>query len=98
MFLLELLVQVILPLVFLSMPKVRQNPSKLFWSAALVVVGTVLNRINVVLIGPRVPTGAAYFPNWIEFSVTIGLISGGLILFMLAARYLPIFEAEAEAH
>lgn len=98
LFLLELLIQVILPLVFLSMPKVRQNPSKLFWSAALVVVGTVFNRINVVLIGPRVPTGAAYFPNWIEFAVTIGLISGGLILFMLAARYLPVFEAEAEAH
>lgn len=105
LFLLELAIQVIVPIVLFSLPKVRKSPAGLLWSSALVVVGTILNRINVVLVGPRVPTGIAhlpqptYFPNWMEFAVTIGLVSGGVLLFALASRFLPIFpEEEAEAH
>jgi Ni/Fe-hydrogenase subunit HybB-like protein len=98
LFLAELLIQVILPMVLLLLPKVRKSPSRLFYSAALVVVGTIFNRVNVSLIVPRVPTGATYFPNLIEFAVTIGLISGGLLLFTLAVRFLPVFHEEGKVH
>nr|HID13022.1 Ni/Fe-hydrogenase cytochrome b subunit [Anaerolineae bacterium] len=97
LFLLEIAIGVILPLVLFALPKVRQSPVKLFWSSVLVVVGTVFNRINVSLVGPLPPVGAVYLPYWMELAITIGLISGGLILFMLAVRFLPVF-AEAEAH
>ena len=104
LFLLELLAQAILPIVLFSLPKVRKSPSGLLWSSALVVAGTILNRINVSLVAPQIPAGIAhlpppsYFPNWKEFALTIGLVSGGLILFTLATRFLPIFPEEAEAH
>ncbi|MBU0704850.1 MAG: Ni/Fe-hydrogenase cytochrome b subunit [Chloroflexi bacterium] len=105
MFLLELAIQAIIPIVLFSLSKVRKSPAGLLWSSALVVVGTVLNRINVSLIAPQVPTGIAhlpqptYFPNWMEFALTIGLLSGGVLLFTLATRFLPIFpEEEAETH
>jgi Ni/Fe-hydrogenase subunit HybB-like protein len=104
LFLLELAIQVILPLVLFSLPRVRKSPSGLLWSSVLVVVGTVLNRINVSLVGPELPAGIAhlptptYFPNLNEFALTIGLVSGGVLLFTLAARYLPVFPEVEEAH
>jgi Ni/Fe-hydrogenase subunit HybB-like protein len=103
LFLLEI-AGVILSIVLFALPKVRQSPSGLLWSSALVVAGTILNRLNVALVGPQVPAGIAhlpppsYFPNWMEFAVTIGLVSGGVLLFALAARFLPVFSEEAEAH
>ena len=105
MFLLEIVVGAILPMVLFALPRVRRNPAGLFWTSVLVVVGTIINRLNVSLIGPQLPADLghlsppAYSPHWMEFAVTIGLVSGGLILFMLAVRFLPIFpEIEGEAH
>ena len=104
MFLVELVIQVILPLVLFSLPKVRKSPSGLLWGSVLVVVGTIINRINVSLIGPEMPPGIAhlptpsYAPNLIEFALTIGLISGGVLLFTLASRYLPVFPEVEETH
>ncbi|MBU0704997.1 MAG: Ni/Fe-hydrogenase cytochrome b subunit [Chloroflexi bacterium] len=98
LFLIEL-VWVLLSVVVFALPKVRQSPTGLLWSSAFVVAGTIFNRINVSLIGPEAPAGALYLPHWMEFALTIGLVSGGLVLFMLAVRFLPIFsEADAEAH
>ena len=88
---------VILCIVLFALPKFRRDPAMLFWSSVITIMGTVFNRINVSLIGPRAPAGALYLPNWMEVAVTVGLVSGGLIIFMLAVRFLPVFE-EAEGH
>jgi len=99
LFLVEMVVGVVLPIVLFALPRVRRSPAGLFWSAVVVVVGLVLNRIDVSLVGPQPPAGATYFPHWMEFAITIGLVAGGVFVFALAARFLPIFpEMEAEAH
>jgi len=91
LFLVEIAIGVILPIVLFSLPKVRRSPAALFWSSLVVVVGTIFNRINVSLVGPQAAPGATYFPHWMEFAITIGLISAGLIGFMLAVRFLAVF-------
>jgi Ni/Fe-hydrogenase subunit HybB-like protein len=99
LFLLEIVVGVILPIVLFALPQVRQNPTRLFWSSVAVIAGLIFNRFNVSLLGMQRPAGVTYFPHWMELAITIGLISGGLLAFTLAVRFLPIFsETEAETH
>lgn len=97
LFLVEMVVGVLLPIVLFSFPRVRRSGSGLFWGALLVIGGLILNRLNVGLIGLKSPAGASYFPHWMEFSITIALISFALIAYTLAARFLPLFpERPAE--
>ncbi|MCG3146826.1 MAG: putative Ni/Fe-hydrogenase 2 b-type cytochrome subunit [Verrucomicrobiae bacterium] len=76
-----------------------------FAAAIPVIVGVILNRLNVAWIGLLPATGADYVPSWIETVVTLNLVSVGVVIFGLAARYLPLFEhatpgehAEVPAH
>ncbi|MCK4724086.1 MAG: Ni/Fe-hydrogenase cytochrome b subunit, partial [Dehalococcoidia bacterium] len=46
----EIIIGVILPIILLSMPGVRQNRSGVFWSAVLVVIGLIFNRFNVSML------------------------------------------------
>ena len=65
-----------------------------FAAAIPVIVGVILNRLNVAWIGLLPATGANYFPSWIEITVVLNLVSYGVVIFGLAARYLPLFERE----
>jgi Ni/Fe-hydrogenase subunit HybB-like protein len=101
LFLTEMIGGVILPMVLFSLPAVRRSSGWLLVGALLVVGGVVLNRFDVSLVGlSRVP-GVSYFPAWSEFAVTIAIVSAGVSVYGLVARYLPLFgehaHAEAEA-
>ncbi|OFX14807.1 MAG: hypothetical protein A2Z18_03580 [Armatimonadetes bacterium RBG_16_58_9] len=95
-FWIEILVGVALPLTLLMSPEIGRSASGLFWSALCVIAGLVLNRLNVGIIGIKVESWQTYFPSWMEFAISIGIVSAGLILFSLAARHLPIYECAPE--
>ncbi|MEI6083768.1 MAG: Ni/Fe-hydrogenase cytochrome b subunit [Verrucomicrobiota bacterium] len=63
-----------------------------FAAAIPVILGVILNRLNVAWIGLLPGTGAHYVPSWIETTVTLNLVSVGVVIFGIAARYLPLFE------
>jgi Ni/Fe-hydrogenase subunit HybB-like protein len=63
-----------------------------FAAAIPVILGVNLNRLNVAWIGLLPATGSNYFPSWIEITVVLNLLSFGVVLFGIAARYLPLFE------
>ena len=94
LFWLEISLAIILPLALLVQPKVRSSPNGLYWSAVLVVLGFITNRMNVSITGFEGSTGVRYFPKWTELSVTGMIIAGGFALFGLAVKYLPIFPRE----
>jgi Ni/Fe-hydrogenase subunit HybB-like protein len=101
LFLTEMIVGVILPMVLFSLPAVRRSNGWLLLGALLVVGGVVMNRFDVSLVGLSRPPGVGYFPAWSEFAVTIAVIAAGVTAYGLVARYLPLFgehaHAEAEA-
>ena len=97
LFWLEMIAGVIAPIVLLAQPAIRQRASGLLWSALLVIGGVVLNRFDVSLIGLARPAGAWYFPHWMEFAITIAIISAGVAAFGLVAKYLPLFVEPAGA-
>jgi Ni/Fe-hydrogenase subunit HybB-like protein len=90
LFLLEVGGGVILPLVLFALPGVRGSRTALFWSALLVVLGLVLNRLNVSLIALAPRPGTLYFPHPMEFAISIAVVSAGILAYILANRYLPI--------
>ncbi len=94
LFWLEMALSIFLPLVLLLQPKVRSSPTGLYWSAVLVVLGFITNRMNVSITGFEGSTGVRYFPKWSELAVTGMIIGGGFALFGLAVKYLPIFPKE----
>ncbi|RME69836.1 MAG: Ni/Fe-hydrogenase cytochrome b subunit [Chloroflexi bacterium] len=96
-FWLEIGLGVVVPIILFSIRPLRYRPAVLFSAAVLVVVfGVVLNRLNVSWIGLLPYTGPVYFPSWMEILVSFTLVSFGVIAFGLAAKYLPVFPAEAE--
>ncbi|NUO83634.1 Ni/Fe-hydrogenase cytochrome b subunit [candidate division KSB1 bacterium] len=84
---------VLLPMLLLAIPRVRNHPTGLFVSALLVVLGFVLNRMNVSITGMEGWAKAGYFPSWMELTITTMIVALGFALFALAARYLPVFPA-----
>ena len=90
---LEIGVGAVLPLSLLIMPEVCRSAGGLFWSSLCVIIGLVLNRLNVSLIGVEVMTWEeSYFPSWMEFAVSIAAVAAGLLAFSLIVRNFPIYE------
>lgn len=90
----EKLLGVIAPFVLLAQRKIRENETGLFWSASLIIIGFVLNRLNVSITAMEGWAGQSYFPSWMEIMVTLSIVVVGFIVFALAAKYLPLFKHE----
>ncbi len=99
MYLLEMTVGVIAPVVLLSMKGMREDLDRVFAVNIVVISGILLNRLNVSIFGMYRYQGASgfgYFPSWMEFVVTAAFISMAVVGFKLAAKYLRLFpETEA---
>jgi len=90
---------VLLPMALLAIPKVRLHKTGLFVSALMVILGFVLNRMNLSITGLEGWAKVGYFPSWMEIAVTVMIVAVGFALFGLAARYLPVFpQSEHETH
>lgn len=94
LFWIEIMVGIVLPIALLLSTDVSRSAAGLFWSALCVIVGLVLNRLNVGIIGIKVESWQTYFPSWMEFAISIGIVSAGLLIFTAAARYLPVYEED----
>jgi Ni/Fe-hydrogenase subunit HybB-like protein len=97
-FLLEIALSVVIPLILLLIPKVRNSPQGLYLAAVLILLGFVTNRLNVAITGVESAVGGRYTPRWTEVVITAMFVALGFAIFGLAARYLPIFPEEEEAH
>ncbi len=99
MFLFEMMLGVVAPLILLLIKRVRNDEFGLFTIACMVVLGIVTNRLNVATTGLESYAGR-YFPSWMELSVTAMIVACGFVAFGLAVKYLPVFpkhEFEAES-
>jgi Ni/Fe-hydrogenase subunit HybB-like protein len=94
LFWLEIGLGLLLPLLLLSLKRVRATAQGLYLASVLVVLGFITNRLNVSITGLESSAGMHYVPKWTEVAVTGAIIAAGFALFGLAAKYLPIFPAE----
>jgi Ni/Fe-hydrogenase subunit HybB-like protein len=94
LFVLEIALGLVIPLMLLALRRVRESGQGLFAAAILVIVGFILNRLNVSITGLEASSGAHYFPKWTEVSVTLSLVGVGFACFTLAVRYLGVLEPQ----
>jgi Ni/Fe-hydrogenase subunit HybB-like protein len=92
-FWIEVLLALALPLALLSLRRVRESADGLYAAAILVVLGFVMNRMNVSITGMEAAAGVHYTPKWTELAVTASIIGLGFIIFAFVARHLAIFPA-----
>jgi len=79
---LEMILGVVAPILILLSNKLRHSVAGLFTGASLVILGVVLNRINVFLVAYQpLYQEKAYFPTIWEIMVTVGFISMLVLLY-----------------
>lgn len=94
LYLIEMTVGVILPLVLLSFRSVRTNLDRIFVVDILVVLGVLMNRMDVGVFGVSefaARSGGDYFPSMMETTLTMGMIAFAILGFKVCAKYLPLF-------
>ncbi|MDH4232929.1 MAG: polysulfide reductase NrfD [Nitrospirota bacterium] len=100
MYLLEMIVGVIGPILLLLVKSVRENIKNILFVDILVIAGVLINRMNVAIFGlyrDQSARGASYFPTWMEFVVTLAFIAFAIVGFKLSVKYLRVLpEAETQ--
>jgi Ni/Fe-hydrogenase subunit HybB-like protein len=61
----------------------------------LTVLGVILNRLNVVIIGMIRETGSVYIPAITEVLMTVGLVAGGILAYMFLCENFNILGDES---
>jgi c(7)-type cytochrome triheme protein len=93
LFILEIILGVLLPMALFSSKRIRSSNQGLFYTAVLVMLGVVLNRLNVGITGIERYAGNVYFPTFLEAASSMFLLALGLLAFALIVRYFPVFES-----
>jgi Ni/Fe-hydrogenase subunit HybB-like protein len=96
-FQLEFVLGILLPAGLLARPEVRGNCRALYGSSLLVVMGFVVNRLNVSITGFEAAQGGHYVPAWSELVITLMLVALGFAAFRLAVRHLPVYPRSRDA-
>lgn len=94
LFWVELFLCALVPAILMSRPRVRESKNALFAVAGLVVVGGILNRLNVNMFGMYGYTGPVYVPSIFEIIVTAAMFTFGAAVFAVATKFLPVFPPE----
>ncbi|MFZ6016591.1 MAG: hypothetical protein ACOYU0_03050 [Nitrospirota bacterium] len=97
LFLIEMIIGILLPLIMFASQRVRESKSGLIWAAIFVSFGLALNRTNIAFYDFDPIRVATHSPYWMEWITTAGGVAGAILLFYLIARYFPILlvpEAE----
>ncbi|UCE24353.1 MAG: Ni/Fe-hydrogenase cytochrome b subunit [Candidatus Zixiibacteriota bacterium] len=96
-FIFEIGAGVIIPLILLSHERIRRSADGLLVSVILVILGVVVNRVNVFLVAYKpLDTSASYFPSLIEIAVTVGLISTLVLIYRFFVVKLPVIPRPCE--
>jgi len=94
MYLLEMIIGVVLPLILLSFGTLRTRVNSIFAINILVIVGIMLNRLNVGIFGLAEYAsrfGVDYFPSLMEIIVTAAMIAFAFFGFKVTAKYFNLF-------
>jgi Ni/Fe-hydrogenase subunit HybB-like protein len=94
-FIVEMSLGLLLPALMLLLPKIRETPAYLFTAVTLVVLGVILNRVNVSMIGMFTPDNY-YVPSLAEWVVSVGLVASGVLAVVFITENMPVRQDHHE--
>ncbi len=65
-------------------------------AAGLAVLGIVVNRVNVSVVAWRFGAPDHYVPSWIEITVSVALVTAGVLMFRWIVNRMPVLNVEEE--
>lgn len=98
MFLIEMIVFVLLPIIMYAIPSVRNKLGGVLTASILVVIGVIFNRMNVVFTGMAKAMGGSYFPSVWEWLITAGMWSALVLVYCFITENFPIMFKEDHGH
>lgn len=97
MFIIEVFIGIVIPLIMFFSRKISRTPTGLFIASSCVIFGVLLNRINNFLVSYTPPYAeTSYFPSLGEISVTLGFIALEILLFRAFVMIFPIISVPQE--
>jgi len=92
LFVVELLLSVVIPLLLYNLPTTRGSRGALFAASLCGVGGFVLNRADVGGIAQLAISGAGYVPALTELAVSLGLVAAMALIFLFFVERFPVWE------
>ena len=93
-FWIEVVVGLMIPLAILLTPEFANSATWLFWSSIMVILGLLINRLNVAVVGITSVYGETYTPHWMEIAITAGLVALGVLAYIYVCRNFPVLAPE----
>ena len=91
-FYLEILLQVLIPVAIIAVPKWRKSTKGLAAASILAMVGLSMQRLDTGITGFVRWLDTPYWPSIAEFSFTIGIYAAAGLVFIALAQYFDVFE------
>jgi Ni/Fe-hydrogenase subunit HybB-like protein len=91
-YLLEMFGFVLLPMMLFFGSYRRGNIIMIKTAAILTMVGVIMNRLNVTVIGFRWNDAIRYVPTWMEFAVTLAVIFTEIWIFRWVINRMPVLR------
>lgn len=95
LFAVELLLSAAIPAVLLSVPAIRQSVIGVGVCAIITIVGVILHRIDICIVTFTRPAALPYFPTMLEVFVTLGIVSGAILVFLFVVERFRVYEGVA---
>jgi len=95
-FWLEIIIGGLIPITLLATPEIRRSSTGLFIGALCVMLGVLINRFAVSMVGISAHSWQSYFPSLREVLISVGVVSFGLLIFRYAALNFPVFVEHGE--
>jgi Ni/Fe-hydrogenase subunit HybB-like protein len=91
-FLLEMLGFVLLPMILFFFSYRANNINMIKVAAIITMLGVILNRLNVTVIGFRWDMAIRYVPSWMELVVTLAVIFTEIWIFRWVINRMPVLR------
>ena len=91
-YLIEMLGFVLLPMILFFISFRRQNIFLIKFAAAITMIGVIINRLNVSIIGFRWDAVVPYIPSWMEIVVTFTVLFVEIWIFRWIVNRLPVLR------
>lgn len=92
LFISEILISALIPMVIFGIPKLRFDRRWQWVGSIMVVFGMIYNRINIGGLTMLRTTGDSYFPSWMEITISLGVVSGAVLVFMFAIEHFNVWD------
>jgi Ni/Fe-hydrogenase subunit HybB-like protein len=94
LFLFEIFLSALLPAVLMSFRRIRSSAAGIGIASGMTILGMVGYRIDLSIVAFARPEGVSYFPTWMEFAVTIGIVAAAMLVFIYFVEYFNVAEPD----